>query len=228
MKALRLSLLCCMAFAAFAAHTVTAAPLGTGFTYQGQLNQSGSPVTGLSHFRFSLWDASAGGTQVGTSQVVSNVLVTGGIFTVELNAGAQFGGLPFDGDARWLQVEVCTNAGCSATTVLTPRQPLTGTPYAHQAIESKFLYRPTGGVAVRIAPASATNSPGMLANTSISDLVLGSFLDGGVSHGFISTGYTSNTRKVSIGRASSSDLPTKVFQPLLTVVSNTGKSMTTT
>ncbi len=222
MKAFRLSLLCCIALAVFTAPKVTAAPLGTGFTYQGQLNQSGSPVTGTAHFRFSLWDAVSGGAQVGANQIVPNVLVSGGIFSVELNAGAQFGSLPFDGDARWLQVEVCTNAACSATTVLTPRQPLTGTPYAHQAIESKFLYHPTGGVGVRIAPSSATNSPGMLANTSINDLVLGSFLDGGVAHGFISTGYTSNTRKVSIGRASSSDLATKTFQPQLTVVSNSG------
>lgn len=202
--------------------TAGAVPLGTGFTYQGQLNQSGSPVTGVSHFRFSLWDAAAGGTQVGTSQIVSNVLVTGGIFTVTLNGSGQFGTAAFDGDARWLQIEVCADAGCGSTTVLSPRQALTGAPYAHNALESEYVSRTLGGVGVRINPGSVTNSPGMLSGTSINDLVLGSFLDGGVAHGFISTGYTSNTRKVSIGRASSSDVPTKVFEPLLTVVSNSG------
>jgi hypothetical protein len=31
-----------------------AEPLGTAFTYQGQLNQSGSPANGLHDFQFSL------------------------------------------------------------------------------------------------------------------------------------------------------------------------------
>lgn len=221
MLALRRLLLGCMALAMFAAAPVHAAPLGTGFTYQGQLNQSGSPITGTAHFRFSLWDAASGGTQLGVNQIVANVLVTSGIFTVQLNAGGEFAATAFNGDARWLQIEVCTDAVCTSQTLLTPRQALTGTPYALQSSNSQFLTH-IGGVGLRINPGTTTNVPGMLGNTSVSDLVLGSFLDGGVAHSFISTGYTSNTRKVSIGRASSSDPPTKTFEPLFTVVSNSG------
>ena len=99
-----------------------AAPLGRSFTYQGELNQSGSPITGTVHLRFSLWDAAGtgtpptGGTQIGTSQIVNNVAVDAGLFSAEVNAGGEFGANAFGGDARWLQSEVCTDGTCASTT----------------------------------------------------------------------------------------------------------------
>lgn len=113
-----------------------ATPLSRSFTYQGQLNQSGNPMTGTVHLRFSLWDAAGtgnpptGGTQVGTSQIVTNVPVDAGLFTAELNAAGEFGTSAFGGEARWLQIEVCTDGTCSSTTVLGPRQAMTAAPYA--------------------------------------------------------------------------------------------------
>ena len=38
-----------------------AAPLGTAFTYQGQLKSDGSPANGLHDMRFRLFDAAVGG-----------------------------------------------------------------------------------------------------------------------------------------------------------------------
>ncbi len=113
-----------------------AAPLGRGFTYQGQLQQSGVPMEGTVTLRFSLWDAAGagtpptGGTQIGATQSIANTSVAAGIFSVVLNAGGEFGTDAFNGDARWLQVEVCADSTCASTTVLGPRQPLTGAPYA--------------------------------------------------------------------------------------------------
>lgn len=108
----------------------SAAPLGRSFTYQGELSQSGTPIDGAVNLRFSLWDAASGGTQIGASQIVSGVLATKGLFTAEVNAGDEFGAQAFDGQARWLQIEVCSDAGCSSTTVLGTRQAITGAPYA--------------------------------------------------------------------------------------------------
>jgi hypothetical protein len=132
-----LPLICWTTLALLATSAAYAIPLGTGFTYQGQLNQSGSPVSGTAHLRFSLWDEAGsgvppvGGNQIGASQLLANVPVTGGLFTVQLNGGGQFGPSAFNGDARWLQIEVCADPGCGGTpTVLSPRQPLTGTPYS--------------------------------------------------------------------------------------------------
>lgn len=113
-----------------------AAPLGRSFTYQGQLQQAGVPVDGLVSLRFSLWDEAgagdppSGGAMIGGVQVVANVPVTGGVFSVALNGNGEFGPQAFNGEARWLQVEVCADSTCASTTVLGPRQPLTGAPYA--------------------------------------------------------------------------------------------------
>ncbi len=113
-----------------------AAPMSHGFTYQGQLQQAGVPVDGTVSLVFSLWDAAGtgspptGGTQIGDTQTLTNVAVSGGVFSVVLNAGDQFSASAFDGRARWLQVAVCTDSTCASTTVLGPRQPITGAPYA--------------------------------------------------------------------------------------------------
>jgi len=103
---------------------VSAAPIGTAFTYQGRLQQSGGPASGLYDFQYSLWDADTAGTPVGSVQAASAVGVTNGLFTVTLDFGSVF-----NGSARWLEIGVCTNGG-SAFTALVPRQQLTATPYA--------------------------------------------------------------------------------------------------
>ena len=40
-------------------------PMGTAFTYQGQLKQAGTPINGLTDFEFTCWDAVSGGSQIG-------------------------------------------------------------------------------------------------------------------------------------------------------------------
>ncbi|MBC7234032.1 MAG: hypothetical protein H5T68_12415 [Chloroflexi bacterium] len=102
-----------------------AGPVSNEFTYQGRLLRDGSPVNGNCDFQFQLWDAASGGTQVGSTQTLTNVPVNNGIFTVQLS----FSGRPFTGDARWLQIYVRYPAGSGSYQLLTPRQPLTAVPY---------------------------------------------------------------------------------------------------
>lgn len=115
------------------------APLGTGFTYQGQLTDDGAPVSGPVTLRFTLWTAAGsgspptGGVQVGAADVVGDVVVANGLFTVLVNDSGEFGAGATNGDERWLQVEVCDDPACAAATALSPRQPLTATPYARFA-----------------------------------------------------------------------------------------------
>jgi hypothetical protein len=105
------------------------AVLGTGFTYQGQLNKNGVPVNDTCGFTFSLWDSLSNGTgQVGASQTINSVTVEKGLFTVLLNGGSQFGASAFTGQARWLQTAVKCTADSSPVTL--SRQQLTATPYA--------------------------------------------------------------------------------------------------
>jgi len=108
-------------------------PLGTAFTYQGQLKNAGDPVNDTCNFQFSLWDDVSGGAQIGTTQTKSGVAVTDGLFTVQLD----FGAAAFQGDARWLAIAVRCS-GNSAYTALTPRQPPTAAPYAGYALKAPW------------------------------------------------------------------------------------------
>ena len=102
------------------------APIGSGFTYQGQLKVSGAPANGQFDFVFELYDASAAGVQVGGTITQENVAVAGGLFTTKLD----FGVSAFGGGARWLDIAVRPGASTGAVTPLTPRQELTPAPYA--------------------------------------------------------------------------------------------------
>jgi hypothetical protein len=82
---------------------VAQAMLGSAFTYQGQLKKDGNPVTATCDFRFSLWDALSGGSQVGTTQEKAGVSVSGGFFTI---ADLDFGTTAFEGNERFLEIAV--------------------------------------------------------------------------------------------------------------------------
>lgn len=99
------------------------APLGTGLTYQGQLKSGGSPANGSYNLEFRLFDALAGGNQLGSAQTLNSVSVANGLFTVQLNTAGEFGASAFDGSRRWLEIRV-------NGTPLSPRQELTAAPYA--------------------------------------------------------------------------------------------------
>jgi len=100
--------------------------VGTAFTYQGRLTDASTPVDGACDFRFALWNASTGGSQVALGLEETNVPMTGGLFTANLD----FGSGVFNGEARWLAVAVRCPAGNGDYVNLFPRQALTPAPYA--------------------------------------------------------------------------------------------------
>jgi hypothetical protein len=100
-----------------------AQPLGSSFTYQGELRNAGLAANGAHDFQFSLYDASSGGTQVGVTLQQSLTVSTGRFgTTLDFGAGA------FNGDRRYLQIAV-SPAGAGTYETLTPRQEVNGTPY---------------------------------------------------------------------------------------------------
>src|SRR5574341_1283200 len=105
-----------------------AVPLGTAFTYQGQLQDGGSPANGSFDLRFILYTADVGGAQVGPIVTRDDVALSNGLLTVQLD----FGGGVFSGEARFLEIAVRpgSSSGADPYTLLSPRQPLTGAPYA--------------------------------------------------------------------------------------------------
>lgn len=102
---------------------------GTAFSYQGRLNDGANPASGIYDLRFTLYDSTNNpGVMVGGPVTNSAIAISSGLFTVTLDFGAPV----FDGQQRWLEVAAQTNGG-SAFSVLSPRQPITATPYAIKA-----------------------------------------------------------------------------------------------
>ena len=137
-------------FWAAAAHAQT-----TAFTYQGQLNSSNAPVTGVYDFRFQIYNA--GSVVVAGPLTNAPVGVTNGLFTATLNFGASV----FDGSTRSLEIGVRGYGDTNAYAVLSPRQTLTSVPYAIKSLNASNAVRLT-------APLQATNLAGTIPNSLLS------------------------------------------------------------
>ncbi|MBI3850314.1 MAG: tail fiber domain-containing protein [Verrucomicrobia bacterium] len=126
---------------------------GSAFTYQGRLNTNNAPYSGSAEFQFTLWDAASAGSAVATNNPVSLIApVADGLFTVTLDFGLN----PFNGQPRFLQTEVRTAIG--PFTALTPRQPVTATPYALRALNLTTNGLAAGTYASAVTFDNAANS----------------------------------------------------------------------
>jgi len=125
---------------------------GTAFTYNGRLNDSGSPANGIYDLRFTLCDAVTNGNSIG---VLTNTAsgITNGLFAVTLD----FGGV-FNGTSYWLELAARTNGGTSFS-ILSPRQPMLPTPYA--------IYSATAGSAATATTATTASSASSVAAANI-------------------------------------------------------------
>src|SRR5215831_7693752 len=77
---------------------------GTAFTYQGRLNDGANPANGSYDLTFTLFATNSLGSPVAGPLTNTATALTNGLFTVTLDFGNQF-----PGDARWLEIGVCTN-----------------------------------------------------------------------------------------------------------------------
>lgn len=108
-----------------------AQPLGSAFSYQGQLSVAGNPASNATaDIRARVFDAASGGTQLGPTVQALGVALDGqGRFTIAIDTGASVG----NASARWVELEVRSPAGAGSYVVLAPRQRLLPTPNAQFA-----------------------------------------------------------------------------------------------
>ncbi len=148
------------------ATTLASLAQSTAFTYQGRLADSNGPVTGSQDFEFRLFNAASGGAQIGSVLTLDDLGVTNGLFTATLDFGANFPGAD-----RFLQIAVRPGASTGAYATLSPRQPITATPYAVKALEAAGL--PAGAVSgAMLADGAVTSSklaPGAVSQLGASD-----------------------------------------------------------
>lgn len=156
-----------------------AQPLDSSFTYQGRLNVSGAPVSGTYDVRFRLYNAAAGGAQVGATLCSDNVAIADGAFTVRLDFGAQFAG-----QQRFLEIDVRQDTGLACAnatgfTTLVPRQALTASPNAAYALTAGTATTATTATSATTAT-NATQLNGQTASfyQNAGNLTAGSIPDG--------------------------------------------------
>lgn len=110
---------------AFGATALADLPATPAFTYQGELMDASVLVSGVRSVKFRLYDAPVGGNRIGPELLAANLPIVNGRFAVQLDFGAS----PFQGQARWLEIDVSPSVGPPFTT-LTPRQSISAVPYA--------------------------------------------------------------------------------------------------
>lgn len=129
-------------------------PAPTLLTYQGRLDNNGSPANGNYDIQYRLWthpSSTLDADAAGTTQSALNQPVSDGLFTVQLQ------GLDDTEFDKALWIELATRpAGVGGYTTLAPRQPLTASPFA---VTSKYA-----------ANASSVPYTGITGNPIITDV----------------------------------------------------------
>ncbi|WP_150107643.1 tail fiber domain-containing protein [Pedosphaera parvula] len=121
---------------------------GTAFTYQGRLQNNGSPANGSYDMAFALYGTSTGGVALAGPVTNTAVAVSNGLFTTTLDFGNVF-----TGGSNWLGMAV-SPGGANTYSTLAPRQQLTAVPYAQYALSA--------GAAASAGSVSAANITGTI------------------------------------------------------------------
>jgi hypothetical protein len=169
---------------------------GTAFTYQGRLTDGGAAANGAYDFRFILYNAAAGGAQVGPIVTQNGLPVSAGLFNVTLDFGAVF-----DGTALYLEIAV-RPAGSATYTPLNPRQALTPAPYAHYATTALSAQTTITATALLLPFDGTANSAGSLFN--VTNTGSGQAAQFGSASSFVSL-FVSNSGEGGAIRADTSD-----------------------
>jgi len=124
-----------LALALASATTLAGTPLDGTITYQAQVKSNGVPASGTFDFQFRLFDAASNGIQIGPTVLVDDRTLGAGLLTATLNFAPA---APFNGDRRHLEIGIRDGASNNAYTILGPRQSLSESPYATQAVTAEL------------------------------------------------------------------------------------------
>lgn len=149
----------------------SAQSLGSAFTYQGQLTETGQAANGLYDIQACLFDAPLSAVAIACAPDFEDVPVEGGVFTLALD----FGAAPFVGLQRYLELRVRPGASTAGFTVLAPRQLVRPAPEALRAnVASAAPWSGLTGVPAGFADGVDHDSGG-----TVTSIATGSGLTGG-------------------------------------------------
>jgi len=156
----------------------------TEFIFQGNLKDGAATAHGNYDLEFRLFDALTDGSQIGSTLTRSNVAVSNGVFSVNLDFGSGFPGAD-----RYLEIRVRVSGG-GGHTILDPRQKVSSAPYAIKSLTSE---------SATVAVNAVTANHATTANTANNALQLG----GVTANQFVLTGdpRMSDARTPTVGSA---------------------------
>ena len=190
-------------------------------TYQGKLSDGAQPANGTYDLQFQLFDQPTGGTAWTSLITLDDVPVTNGVFTVQLDLGAnaqlEGGSVDYlklnpkimDAGNSFFEISVRAGTSTGAYTVLTPRQPLTAVPLAMRANTANTAFRANnadlfGGLEpnqfIRNSPLNP-QQPNSNFNISGNGIIGGSLTVSGTINGTVSnaTNATNATNAAQLG-----------------------------
>jgi hypothetical protein len=139
---------------------VSAQAQTTAFNFQGRLNDGNNPANGRYDLQFKLFDAIAGGNQVGATVDRPNLLLINGVFSTTLD----FGSAAFSGGDRFIEISlrpsVPANVTPNAFIILGARQQIMSVPYSVKSLNATNADNATNAVNSTNATnaANATNA----------------------------------------------------------------------
>ena len=173
---------------------VFAAPVGTAFTYQGELRQGGAAASGLYDFQFCIFDDPVAASGSICSTTYDDVPVDAGLFTLDLD----FGPAVFSGQQRFLEIRVRDGATSGGLVILAPRQPVRAAPEALHAGVAPWsgLVGVPGGFADGVDDRGITQivAGAGLDGGTITNAGTLSIASGGVVQGMLATGAVGNAQ----------------------------------
>ena len=123
----------------------------TAFNFQGRLNDGSNPANGRYDLQFKLYDAIAGGNQVGTTLNKPNLMLSNGVFSTQLD----FGGSIFTGSDRFIEISlrptVPANVTPNAFVILGGRQQIMSVPYSVKSLNATNADNATNAVSSQTA-----------------------------------------------------------------------------
>lgn len=166
-----LPVLACLLGSLLGTGAAQGAPLGSAFTYQGQLRESGLPANGLYDLQVCLFDGPVNPVTLACAPDFADVPVEVGLFTLSLD----FGTAPFAGEVRYLELRVRPGASSGGYTILSPRQAIRPAPEALRAAASSAApWSGLSGVPAGFADGVDDNSGG-----TVTSVAAGTGLSGG-------------------------------------------------
>ncbi len=124
-------------FVSFIVGAAVAAAQTTQFAHQGTLPPNPLlPETGFFEMEVRLFDAAAGGAQIGPAVTLMNVAVTENRFVA---APLDFGAAAFPGSDRFLEFRVRRQGSAATFIVVSPRDKVLSVPYAIRALEASSI-----------------------------------------------------------------------------------------